>query len=400
MAEAGCGKAGIGRFLDEAVSGGALLGAARAHPGHQIPGIQYLRGFCASAVVIDHASGMIALPKYFGRTVWSGVLEAGAVGVDLFFVISGFIITIVSLSERTLTPKTDVTDFLYKRAVRILPLMWLAILSYAALRGIFRSANTNSVEYLRALFLIPGGGVEPNVIWTLRHEAVFYLIFAFTFLRKSWLQPILVLWFFSPLIYRSVAGTLLVGPGNSWGDVLFGSANIQFGAGFVIGMAWLRRVRRSPLTSGYSVFFLLCLTVLLIAVSVAMPFPWRSIPTTIGITLLAAPLVLYATRLTSAENWLARSAMLFGNASYSIYLFHLHVLSATLGIAAKHASTVPVGVILIAVVVSALSVGILVHLVVERPLLTATWQMLNLGRAMSSRVYSGRLDKAQAVDSV
>lgn len=70
----------------------------------EIEGIQYLRGIAACAVVIDHAAGMTALPKYFGDAVWGGFLQRGYIGVDLFFMISGFIICIVSLERTMLSP--------------------------------------------------------------------------------------------------------------------------------------------------------------------------------------------------------------------------------------------------------------------------------------------------------
>ena len=64
--------------------------------GRTLDGIQYLRGFAALAVVLDHATGMASSAEYFGGSP-SSFLSAGWIGVPVFFVISGFIITIVSL---------------------------------------------------------------------------------------------------------------------------------------------------------------------------------------------------------------------------------------------------------------------------------------------------------------
>ena len=80
-------------------------------------GIQYLRGFAALLVVLDHASGMTALPKYFGTTAFDGFFDWGFAGVDLFFSISGFIIALVTLSPITLEPKSTLSDFLTRRFV-------------------------------------------------------------------------------------------------------------------------------------------------------------------------------------------------------------------------------------------------------------------------------------------
>jgi peptidoglycan/LPS O-acetylase OafA/YrhL len=59
----------------------------------QLVGIQYLRAAAVLFVVLDHTTGMAMLPKYFGEhfNIFDGWFQSGASGVDLFFVISGFI---------------------------------------------------------------------------------------------------------------------------------------------------------------------------------------------------------------------------------------------------------------------------------------------------------------------
>src|SRR4051812_24121667 len=99
---------------------------SKARPG-DVVGVQYLRGIAALAVVIDHAAGMTASQKYFGRDVLEGALSYGAIGVDIFFMISGFIITIISLGKENLEPTVSMRDFFVRRFIRIVPLMWTAI---------------------------------------------------------------------------------------------------------------------------------------------------------------------------------------------------------------------------------------------------------------------------------
>ncbi len=107
---------------------------------NNIEWIQYLRGLAALAVVLDHTAAMASFDKYFGQEVLDGFLYKGAIGVDLFFVISGFIISIVSLKP-DLKPSTTLSDFFQKRFLRIVPLMWVAVIAYAMLRLVGRSAD-------------------------------------------------------------------------------------------------------------------------------------------------------------------------------------------------------------------------------------------------------------------
>src|ERR1700712_829287 len=88
-------------------------GAART----QLLSIQYLRGFAALSVLITHALQW-PLPE-----LNMALLKTGRLGVEVFFVISGFIITIIA-GDGPFSPKT----FLSRRAFRIIPTYWAATL--------------------------------------------------------------------------------------------------------------------------------------------------------------------------------------------------------------------------------------------------------------------------------
>src|SRR5689334_19701485 len=103
----------------------------------EIVGVQYLRGLAALAVVVDHSGITVATPKYFGTVIGGGLLNHGASGVDLFFLISGFIITATSL-DADWQPKVKLGAFFGRRFIRIVPLMWIAIVSYAVLKFLGR----------------------------------------------------------------------------------------------------------------------------------------------------------------------------------------------------------------------------------------------------------------------
>lgn len=130
--------------------------------------IQFLRGFAALLVLIEHLR------------IESGLVPYGAVGVDLFFVISGFIIFFVTEKSQD--------HFLLKRVIRIVPLYWLATFAIAALTiakpDVFNQSVFEVTHLIKSLFFIPHynetQGLRPllSLGWTLNYEMMFYLIFA------------------------------------------------------------------------------------------------------------------------------------------------------------------------------------------------------------------------------
>lgn len=206
----------------------------------KLAGVQYLRAVAAIGVVLDHCAVMISFPKYFGRQVFLfDFWQAGSLGVQLFFMISGFIIVVSSLEPYSLSPDKTPASFFVARFLRVVPMMWIAILSYAALRYVGRGDVSEISSYVNAFFLLPFGDYDPNNIWTLRHELMFYLVFAATFLPARPLRVLLFVWFFAPPVLwglglmPAAAGPL----GESFGN-FFSRWNILFGVGAVTGLLY------------------------------------------------------------------------------------------------------------------------------------------------------------------
>jgi peptidoglycan/LPS O-acetylase OafA/YrhL len=137
--------------------------------------IQAARAVAVNAVMLSHlliveqkdGHGFTFLPE------WS---HLGACGVDLFFVLSGFIMATVASRESW-------RDFLLARATRIFPLYWfysgvVLIVSLIA-AGIVNGSFSHPPSVWRSFLLVPDT-VDPllAVGWTLTHEAYFYLVFA------------------------------------------------------------------------------------------------------------------------------------------------------------------------------------------------------------------------------
>lgn len=337
-------------------------------------GLQFLRGFCALGVVLDHADGIAALPQNFGHHFSGGFLHHGHVGVDVFFVISGFIMTIVSLQGPALDARVTVGDFFLRRFTRIIPLMWVAILSYAALKAAVNFEMDSIPPTLRAMFLIPYGSVEPTPIWTLRHEFIFYILFAVTFLGPRAARLCLIAWVLAPLLWAVTAGTLLESgldysmKPSQFGGIVLSPVNLEFGAGMLAGYMTLRKPFDMFGGSIHPFWGLLGLIAAVAVLNGLLPIAWMSPAACVMNGILGLGIVLLAACWVCPEGWLTRIGLLLGDASYSIYLFHVHAISVAMVILHRLAPGLPIGVIVLLAFLTGAAAGVIAHLLMERPL--------------------------------
>lgn len=158
---------------------------AAAPPVRTLASIQVLRALAALSVVVHHAAhdgrGLEGASA-FGL----GSLFPWMAGVDIFFVISGFIM--VHASRRLFGAPGGWRVFARHRLARIVPLYWLATTAFLAV-ALMRPSAINSeaggaaailASYLFIPFPRPDGLVQPlfSLGWTLNFEMFFYLVFA------------------------------------------------------------------------------------------------------------------------------------------------------------------------------------------------------------------------------
>jgi len=162
--------------------------------------IQYLRALAALSVVVFHMAE--------GSGGW---FQVGSAGVDLFFVISGFIMWGV-----TETKERSAREFIRRRLLRILPLYWACTLlyfaSYRLKPGLFFYADTDPTGLVLSLLFVPHldsyGHNWPTLIqgWTLNIEMFFYALVALALLLPRRLQLSLIT---ALLCVLSLAGAVL-----------------------------------------------------------------------------------------------------------------------------------------------------------------------------------------------
>ena len=269
------------------------------------------------AVLVHHA---VQQSVNLGRSVPAAdVLMLGYLGVDFFFVLSGFIICHAVLGRDT-TP----VQFAKARFRRVYLPYFPIGLAVAALLLLVPTAHR--WDWLATLTLLPAGAPALTVAWTLQYEVTFYLIFG--------------LFYYAGLLPLGLAAWLVgiaIGP-----DIIpFRAINLEFFFGVAACLA-VRHGRAPPA---------LMLAVLPI-VGMAIFFENRVL-FGLSVAFLIAPLAAIELRRTLP---FPKSLILLGAASYSIYLVHYPVIAA-LG-RAGIGSAVLLGLI-------ALAAGLAYHFAVE-----------------------------------
>lgn len=174
-----------------------------------LPNIQALRAISALMILLYH-SLPICVGLYGDHILFSIYDKIGFVGVDVFFVISGFVITLTTTDK----PRTlySATHFLYNRAARIYLGYWPFLILMAIVCIIYEPAIINSSRALtKSIFLFPPhiktGNAENSkqilsVAWSLTYEIYFYILFSFLFIVPKKYLPQCVIAFFIIIFLR------------------------------------------------------------------------------------------------------------------------------------------------------------------------------------------------------
>jgi peptidoglycan/LPS O-acetylase OafA/YrhL len=141
----------------------------------KIESIQSLRGIAAIMIVIIHAT---ALSDYYLKASSPRLTFQLNSGVDIFFVISGIIMSALLFRTKEFNP----IDFLTRRIIRVAPLYWICTLVWCFI--FFQQAASNPSLLIRSILFIPPLGendeLEPFLAigWSLTYEIFFYLTLA------------------------------------------------------------------------------------------------------------------------------------------------------------------------------------------------------------------------------
>ena len=153
--------------------------------------LQFLRGMAAVLVVLFHTSGAIfIMPKYFNSQPFGRVFDFGYAGVDLFFVLSGFIIW--KIHGKDVGQPAAWMAYIVKRLRRIYPPYWIALTLmvpvYFLVPSFGKGTERDIDQLLCSYLLLPHPTNMPilTVAWSLVFELFFYVMFSLLILNR-WL---------------------------------------------------------------------------------------------------------------------------------------------------------------------------------------------------------------------
>jgi exopolysaccharide production protein ExoZ len=299
----------------------------------KINAIQGLRGIAALLVVIDHS--ILRFTEKTKAELLSDnhltyVAETlGRHGVEIFFLISGFVMTIASYDDFRKPHAT--LSFLWRRIIRIVPLYWF-VTALVIVGLLWHGKSPGAVEIVKSLGFIPyeneTGLFQPLLRrgWTLNYEMFFYALFALALFQTPRRGLIAVI---GVLLVLTLIGPHLV-PADcadqscDWPSFYVQPIMLYFAGGILLGAlrVFLQRRGRMPslridnglglaivLTAGYAVY-----------ASLAVP---SVVSYVVGVVFCILTVAFCALLRDQSEHGRLRALfVLVGEASYSIYMTH------------------------------------------------------------------------------
>jgi exopolysaccharide production protein ExoZ len=335
--------------------------------------VHLLRVLAALAVVYYHITSEAGLNL---------PLACGTFGVDIFFVVSGFIIAYIG------TRSPD--KFLVRRFIRIVPFYWSASLLLFAVAWVFpnllRQTRADVGHLLYSLFFIPHetaySGLFPTLIlgWTLNYEMYFYALFAVALLLSRRFAPLVC----SGLLAVMVLAITLSGTQNE--SILFYSRPIVFE--FIFGIAVYYAVALFDRRADDLRDVLWLKWLLLAATAAAGAFiVVQGLHAGFGLPrylvcgvpafmiVLGAILIERIYRLQLAN----KPTFVLGESSYILYLIHPYIIYGVLRLLVGRSSALSpatIGLLVSGLLVLCSAVAVMIHLMFEKPVMDRLRRML------------------------
>lgn len=336
-------------------------------PRRTIESVQHLRALAALGVVVFHALALLGDRLH----VEVPHKELGAAGVDLFFIISGFIMWVTAIN-RDETPG----GFAWKRILRIVPMYWLIttfVLAIVLIRpSLMNSASQDPLHFIASYFFVawPHPSVDgrfwPPVIpgWTLNYEMFFYAIVTVSLFlpRYRRIQFIGLILAGLPFVGAFLKPT---GIAAFYTDPIL----LEFFYGIILGTQFTLGREQGPRAS---IALMVLGLALLFTVGLFGNDHNRGLMWAIPLALLVQGSLHAPALATGAVRAVSK---LLGDASYSLYLTQFVVLPPSAMVMSKIVASWPVAVaapvFVGGLVLLAVTGGIAAYYIAERPILRA-----------------------------
>lgn len=283
--------------------------------------IEAARGLAAVSVVLLHAGTGMAPEQYTGHVGLGGLLDFGRFGVDLFFVISGYIICKSSgfLGDGTI----KISTYLFRRIFRILPAYYFILLLSLIINQFQRGRVPVDFEwFLRQIFFLDNP-LFVSAAWTLQFELIFYAAVAVALVSRV-----------AGLVIGFVWGVLILhracfGEGGVSHDGFYEIISNPYCVYFFIGVVGCYiEERYSMLAKQVAIVFAVAFVAIVALAGFNAPddafLPELAVMTAIGIffmLLIVAVMFLEQRKILNFEH-----AAYFGRISYSLYLCNILIL--------------------------------------------------------------------------
>ena len=287
--------------------------------------IQVLRAVAALLVALFHVQMSFSSDFGTGNPTQDYLFAFGAVGVHIFFVISGLVMVLT-----TANAKYSPRKFISRRLLRIYPIYWICAAIYFAVYWLIGQPYTLTAwETIGSLMLLPAHSaaiIGPG--WTLAYEMYFYLMFAMfmslTLLGWSMEKALLAL---SATFFVLIGSRAIFDIDDQTLSVMTNPLLLEFLSGMLIG--WLIARGKVPNIG----WLAMIAGVLAYAGAIAIGYDITTRVLTMGIGSFLLVLGAVAWEIHRGANRTIEYLSRFGDGSYALYLIHIIVIAVALHIA-------------------------------------------------------------------
>jgi peptidoglycan/LPS O-acetylase OafA/YrhL len=290
----------------------------------------------------------------FSEPVLHNIFNIGNSGVDIFFVISGFVMTVSNWEK-----KISILSFFSRRLVRIFPLYLILTLTYYSIAVIapflIPNINVNFSWFLSSItFTTSIFGYKAPILgqgWTLEYEMLFYLLFSVSLIFKNNSKKLAFM--FSVVLF----------------GVLFGISTLFFEFAFGMLAGYLYKEKRFTNLQG--------LFLSLIGFSLLISNSLNLLPELDRVLVYGIPSFMLILGLATTKQIRNKILRKFGDSSYSLYLSQFFIIPLVFkfdNVLQKLIANSTIMVIIVSVVT--LIFGHFVYLLVEKPLTKLTRKYL------------------------
>ncbi len=287
--------------------------------------LQVIRAIASILVVLVH--GQLIFRQNLDRDFLFDIFSFGGSGVDIFFVLSGFIIFYIH--KKDLGNSSKIKDFLLKRIIRIYPIYWI-VLSGKLLASVdffnLAIAQSKILETIKAFWLFPQDRtlLSENflgVSWTLSYEIFFYICFGLMiYFKPKYFLSVASFWLLG--VFLNFVNVINISENNVLLEFLFNERHLEFILGcFAAHIIANNSVnwKKTLVLVGLFLYTLGAINIKYDLVEISRVIS-IGIPTTL---IIIGGVAWEISRGFKISSWL----LLLGNASYSIYLIHGFVMN-------------------------------------------------------------------------